>query len=129
MNPAQRRILFERLRDANPHPRGALEHSTPFELLVAVILSAQATDRSVNLATRELFRHAHTPQTLQKLGVSGLERYIKSIGLYRTKAKNIIATCGLLLERHGGEVQKATDDHIKKIDDALRHKEEEIMQV
>ncbi len=106
MNPAQRRILFERFRAANPQPRGELEYSTPFELLVAVILSAQATDKSVNLATRELFRHAHTPQDLQKLGVSGLEHYIKSIGLYRTKAKNIIATCGLLLERHGGAVPR-----------------------
>jgi endonuclease-3 len=106
MNPAKRQALFGRLRAANPEPRSELEYHTPFELLVAVILSAQATDRSVNLATRELFKSANTPQAVHALGVRGLERYIKSIGLYRTKAKNIIATCSLLLERHGGEVPR-----------------------
>lgn len=106
MNPAKRKTIFGRFRDANPEPRGELEYASPFELLVAVILSAQATDKSVNLATRKLYRKANTPQSLQKLGVSGLEQYIKSIGLYRTKAKNIIATCGILLEKHGGEVPR-----------------------
>lgn len=106
MNPAKRQALFERLRAANPEPRGELEYSSPFELLVAVILSAQATDRSVNLATRELYKKANTPQALLALGVKGVERFVKSIGLYRTKAKNIIATCKLLLEQHGGEVPR-----------------------
>ena len=106
MNPAKRQAIFERLRAANPEPRGELEYSSPFELLVAVILSAQATDRSVNLATRELYKKANTPKALLALGVKGVEAYVKSIGLYRTKAKNIIATCKLLLERHGGEVPR-----------------------
>jgi endonuclease-3 len=106
MNPAKRQSLFERFRAANPEPRGELEYGSPFELLVAVILSAQATDRSVNLATRDLYKVANTPQALIALGVRGLERYVKSIGLYRTKAKNIIATCRLLLERHGGDVPR-----------------------
>jgi endonuclease-3 len=106
MNPARRHAIFERFRDANPEPRGELEYASPFELLVAVILSAQATDKSVNRATGPLFKKAHTPQALHKLGVPGLESFIKSIGLYRTKAKNIIATCGILLEQHGGEVPR-----------------------
>jgi len=106
VNPATRRAIFERFRSANPEPRGELEYASPFELLVAVILSAQATDKSVNQATRVLYRKANTPQALLRLGVSGLERYIKSIGLYRTKAKNIIATCRILLEKHGGEVPR-----------------------
>lgn len=106
MNPAKRRAIFERFRDANPDPRGELEYSTPFELLVAVILSAQATDKSVNRATRTLYRQANAPQALLKLGTAGLEEHIKSIGLYRTKAKNIIATCGILLEKHAGAVPR-----------------------
>jgi len=106
VNPATRRAIFERFRSANPEPRGELEYASPFELLVAVILSAQATDKSVNQATRVLYRKANTPQALLRLGVSGLEHYIKSIGLYRTKAKNIIATCRILLEQHGGEVPR-----------------------
>jgi endonuclease-3 len=104
MNPAKRFALFERFRSANPEPRGELEYGSAFELLIAVILSAQATDKSVNLATRRLFPKARTPVALLKLGVKGLEDYIKSIGLFRTKAKNIIRTCELLLDRHGGEV-------------------------
>jgi endonuclease-3 len=104
MNPARRHAIFSRLRAANPQPASELEFRSPFELLVAVVLSAQATDKSVNLATRELFKIAHTPQAILALGAAGLERHIKSIGLYRTKAKNIIATCRLLVERHGGEV-------------------------
>ncbi len=106
MNPAKRQAIFERLRAANPEPRGELEYRTPFELLIAVILSAQATDRSVNLATRELYKKANTPKALLALGVKGVEAYVKSIGLYRTKAKNIIATCAQLLEHHGGEVPR-----------------------
>lgn len=106
MNPAKRLAIFERFRNANPEPRGELAYASPFELLVAVILSAQATDKSVNRATGPLYRKANTPQALLKLGVSGLEQYIKSIGLYRTKAKNIIATCGMLLEKHGGNVPR-----------------------
>jgi len=104
MNPAKRAAIFERLRAANPEPRGELAYRTPFELLVAVVLSAQATDKSVNLATRELYKVANTPAELLALGSAGLENHIKRIGLYRTKAKNILATCKLLLERHGGKV-------------------------
>ncbi|HEX6006585.1 MAG TPA: endonuclease III [Burkholderiales bacterium] len=106
MSPAKVRELFSRLRAQNPAPRGELEFNSPFELLVAVILSAQATDKSVNLATRELFRAANTPQALLSLGQEGLERYIKRIGLYRTKAKNILAACRILADRHGGAVPR-----------------------
>jgi endonuclease-3 len=106
VNPAKRQAIFERFRNANPEPRGELEYASPFELLVAVILSAQATDKSVNRATRPLFQQANTPQALLKLGVAGLEKYIKTIGLYRTKAKNIITTCAMLLEKHGGKVPR-----------------------
>ena len=104
MNPLKRRQIFERLRAANPTPRTELVYSSPFELLVAVILSAQATDKGVNKATGGLFREANTPQAIYSLGVKGLSTFIKSIGLYNGKAKNIIATCKLLLEQHGGEV-------------------------
>jgi endonuclease-3 len=104
MNPPKRRAIFERLRAANPAPRTELIYSSPFELLVAVVLSAQATDKGVNKATAGLFREANTPQAILALGVKGLSTYIKSIGLYNGKAKNIIATCKLLLEQYGGEV-------------------------
>ena len=104
MNPAKRHAIYERFRAANPEPRGELEFSNTFELLVAVILSAQATDKSVNIATRELYRRANTPQALVQLGVTGLESYIKRIGLYRTKARNIIATCRALIDKHNGAV-------------------------
>jgi len=104
MNPAKRREIFARLRDANPAPRTELNYSSPFELLVAVILSAQATDKGVNKATAHLYGAANTPAAILKLGVPGLSSFIKSIGLYNAKAKNIIATCEALLERHGGEV-------------------------
>ena len=104
MNPSTRVSIFSRLRDATPEPRGELIYDTPFELLVAVVLSAQATDKSVNLATRELYKVANTPARILELGAAGLENHIKHIGLYRTKAKNILATCKLLIERHGGEV-------------------------
>ncbi len=96
--------MFERLRAANPHPQTELEYSTPFELLVAVILSAQATDKSVNIATRKLFKAANTPQAILALGVEGLSEYVRSIGLYQGKARNIVATCRSLLEQHGGRV-------------------------
>jgi len=104
MNPAKRRAIFERFRAANPDPKGELEHQTPFELLVAVILSAQATDRSVNLATAKLFRVANTPQKMMKLGEEGLIPYIQTIGLFRMKAKNVIAMSRILIEQHGGKV-------------------------
>lgn len=109
MNPAKRLAIFERFRSANPSPRGELEYGSAFELLVAVILSAQATDKSVNLATRQLFPKARTPETMLKLGVKGLEAHIKRIGLFRTKAKNIIRTCELLLSRHNGDVPQDRD--------------------
>ena len=104
MNPQKRRAIFERLRAANPHPKSELAHQTPFELLVAVVLSAQATDKSVNQATAELYQKYNTPQQMVKLGVAGLEEHIKRIGLYRTKAKNVIALSKMLIEEHGGEV-------------------------
>ena len=104
MNPQKRQAIFVRFRAANPQPRTELIYSSAFELLVAVILSAQATDKSVNKATAELFRAANTPPRMLALGVKGLSKYIKSIGLYNGKAKNIIAMCRLLLERHAGEV-------------------------
>jgi endonuclease III len=102
MNPEKRREIFRRLQAANPHPTTELEYRTPFELLVAVVLSAQATDKSVNLATRKLF--PATPQKIAHLGVSGVEDYIKSIGLFRMKAKNVVALSEILLKEHGGEV-------------------------
>lgn len=109
MNPAKRQAIFERLRAANPQPRTELVYASAFELLVAVILSAQATDKSVNKATHELFRAANTPAAMLALGVKGLPQYIKSIGLYNGKAKNIIAMCRLLLERHAGEVPRTRE--------------------
>ena len=107
MNPAKRRKIYERLRAANPHPTTELKYGTPFELLVAVVLSAQATDKSVNLATAKLF--PATPEKITKLGVAGLEGYIKSIGLYRTKAKNIIKLSEMLIAEHGGEVPRTRE--------------------
>ena len=106
MNPQKRGAIFARLRTANPQPRTELIYATAFELLVAVILSAQATDKGVNKATAELFRAANTPAAIVALGLTGLSKYIKSIGLYNTKAKNIIAMSRLLLERHAGEVPR-----------------------
>jgi endonuclease-3 len=104
MNPQKRAEIFARLAAANPEPTTELEYRTPYELLVAVILSAQATDKSVNLATRELFKGVDTPQKMVALGVDGLIPHIKTIGLFRTKAKNVVEMSRLLLERHGGEV-------------------------
>ena len=104
MNAAKRREIFTRFRAANPKPTTELVYRTPFELLVAVVLSAQATDKSVNLATAKLFPVANTPQKILALGQQGLESYVKSIGLYKSKAKHLIATCRLLLEQHDSEV-------------------------
>ncbi len=106
MNAEKRREIFERLRAANPHPTTELEYTTPFELLISVILSAQATDVGVNKATRKLYPVANTPQAIYDLGVEGLTPYVQTIGLYRTKAKNVIETCRLLLEKHGGQVPR-----------------------
>ena len=109
MSPKNRVAFFAALAAAMPDPRSELEHSTPFELLVAVILSAQATDKSVNLATLKLFPVARTPQAILDLGPQGLESYIRTIGLYRTKAKNVIATAKILVEEHGGEVPRTRE--------------------
>lgn len=104
MNKTKRRTIFERLRAAMPAPTTELEFDTPFQLLIAVILSAQATDVSVNKATAGLFKRAGTPDAIRDLGEQGLKSYIKSIGLFNTKARNIIKTCNMLLERHDGKV-------------------------
>jgi endonuclease III len=109
MNRKKVAAIFARLKALNPNPTTELEYSTPFELLVAVILSAQATDKSVNLATRTLFKHANTPQAILKLGVAGLSEYIRTIGLYNSKAKNVIAMCRILLEQHGGKVPESRE--------------------
>ena len=101
--------LFRRLRDLNPHPTTELEYKTPFELLVAVILSAQATDVGVNKATRKLFRVARTPKAIADLGEDGLKPYIATIGLYNAKAKNVIATARAIVEQHGGKVPESRD--------------------
>jgi endonuclease-3 len=109
MNPAKRREIFLRLQAQNPHPTTELEYSTPFELLVAVMLSAQATDVSVNAATRLLFPVANTPQKILDLGEEKLREYIQRIGLYKTKAKHVLQTCRLPLERHGGTVPQTRE--------------------
>lgn len=106
MNAAKRQTIFERLRQQNPHPTTELEYTTPFELLIAVLLSAQATDVSVNKATRLLYPVANTPKKIHALGIDGLIPYIQTIGLFRTKAKNVIETCRILMAEHGGEVPR-----------------------
>ena len=98
--------MFTRLRELNPHPKTELEYSSPFELLVAVALSAQATDVGVNKATRKLFPVANTPQAMLALGEDGLKKYIATIGLFNAKAKNVIAACAMLIDQHGGEVPR-----------------------
>jgi endonuclease-3 len=110
MNAEKRREIFTRFRAANPHPTTELEYTTPFELLIAVILSAQATDVSVNKAMRKLFPVANTPAQICALGVDGLIPYIQTIGLYRNKAKNVIETCRLLLSTHNGEVPRSREE-------------------
>jgi endonuclease-3 len=109
MNPAKRREIFLRLQAANPNPSTELEYSTPFELLVAVMLSAQATDKSVNLATRELFPVANTPQKILALGEENLREYVQRIGLYQTKSKHVIQTCRILQELHAGQVPQTRE--------------------
>lgn len=114
MNAAKRHEIFACLKSANPHPTTELEYCSPFELLIAVILSAQATDKSVNLATRKLFALADTPQKLLMLGEEKLLDRIKSIGLYKTKAKNILATCQILVDEYDGEVPR-TREQLEKL--------------
>lgn len=106
MNAAKREAIFERLKAANPEPTTELDYDTPFELLIAVILSAQATDVGVNKATRRLYPVANTPEAILELGLDGLKEHIKTIGLYNAKAENVMKTCRLLVERHGGEVPR-----------------------
>ncbi|EON90991.1 endonuclease III [Marinobacter lipolyticus SM19] len=110
MNREKRIEIFTRLRDNNPNPTTELNYSTPFELLIAVILSAQATDVGVNKATDKLYPVANTPASIFALGVDGLKEYIKTIGLFNSKAENVIKTCQLLLEKHGGEVPDNRED-------------------
>jgi len=110
MNQGKRTEIFKRLRSLNPHPATELVYKSPFELLIAVILSAQATDISVNKATAKLFKVVNSPQAILKLGLNGLKRYIKVIGLYNTKAENIIKTCKLLIEKHQGKVPQNRAD-------------------
>jgi endonuclease III len=112
MNKQKRYEIFSRLRDENPHPTTELNFNSTFELLIAVILSAQATDKSVNIATAKLFPVANTPEAIYRLGETGLKKYIKTIGLFNSKAKNIIKTCKILMEEYGSEVpddQKALE--------------------
>ena len=106
MNAAKRQEMFTRLRAANPHPTTELHYHTPFELLIAVILSAQATDVGVNKATDRLYPVANTPRAILELGLDGLKQYVKTIGLFNAKAENIIKTCAILLEKHHGEVSR-----------------------
>ncbi|MEO6561816.1 MAG: endonuclease III [Nitrosospira sp.] len=109
MNSTIRREIFTRFKAANPHPTTELEYNSPFELLIAVVLSAQATDKSVNLATRKLFPKANTPEKILALGEAGLRDVIKSIGLYKTKAKNILATCRLLIQHYDSKVPQTRE--------------------
>ena len=110
MNKQKRQEIFERLRAANPTPTTELEYSSPFELLIAVILSAQATDKGVNKATARLFPVASTPEEIHALGEEGLREYIKTIGLFNSKAANIIKTCAMLLDKHGGEIPETREE-------------------
>ena len=109
MNKEKRQEIFERLRADNPHPTTELNYNNSFELLIAVILSAQATDVGVNKATDKLFPVANTPETIHALGVAGLSKYIKTIGLYNSKAKNVIATCKILIDQHNAEVPESRE--------------------
>jgi endonuclease-3 len=109
MNAAKRLEIFRRLHEDNPDPKTELTYTSPFELLISVILSAQATDVSVNKATARLYPVANTPQAIYELGVEGLSEYIKTIGLYNSKAKNVIETCRMLVELHGGQVPETRE--------------------
>lgn len=110
MNADKRRQIFERLRNENPNPTTELEYNSPFQLLIAVLLSAQATDVGVNKATRGLFQAAPTPEAMLALGVDGLKEYIKTIGLFNTKAENAIKTCRILIEQHGSQVPNTREE-------------------
>ncbi|HEY2630524.1 MAG TPA: endonuclease III [Usitatibacter sp.] len=110
MSPEKREAFYRLLAKSMPNPRSELEHTTPYELLVAVVLSAQATDKGVNIATRKLYPLANTPAKIAALGIEGLEAYIKTIGLYHGKAKNVIALSKILLEKHGGNVPRTRED-------------------
>jgi endonuclease III len=110
MTPARRRAIFRRLQEANPHPTTELLNDSPFELLVAVMLSAHTTDKSVNAATRKLFPVANTPAAIVKLGVEGVKPYIKTVGLYNTKAQNLIGLAQQIVDEHGGEVPNTRED-------------------
>jgi endonuclease III len=110
MNSSKRFEIFSRLKAANPNPTTELVYRTPFELLVAVVLSAQATDKSVNIATKILFQKANTPENIFSLGETELRKYIKSIGLYKTKTKNILATCNLLIQNHDSSVPQTMEE-------------------
>lgn len=114
MNAAKRREIFACLNATNPHPTTELEYRSPFELMIAVILSAQATDKSVNLATRKLFPRANTPQAILALGEAGLSDFVKSIGLYKTKTRNILATCQLLISEYQAQVPR-TREQLEKL--------------
>jgi endonuclease-3 len=113
MNAAKRHEIFSRLRAANPSPKTELEYTTPFELLIAVLLSAQATDVGVNKATRRLYPVANTPQAMLALGLDELTDYVKTIGLYKTKARNVLATCQILMDKHGGEVPRTREELVE----------------
>jgi hypothetical protein len=110
MSPAKREEIYSGLARAMPEPKSELEHTTPYELLVAVVLSAQATDKSVNLATQKLYPSPTRREKIAALGVEGLEQYIRTIGLYRGKAKNVIALSQILMDKHGGEVPRTRED-------------------
>jgi endonuclease-3 len=114
MNKAKRAEIFRRLQAIDPHPKTELEYRTPFELLVAVVLSAQATDKGVNLATRRLFPVANTPEKILALGEEGLREYVKTIGLYQSKSRHIMQTCRILIDEHGGQVP-ATREELEKL--------------
>lgn len=110
MNKQKRQEIFERFRAANPHPKTELEYENPFQLLIAVILSAQATDRSVNIATRPIFARCKTPQDIVNMGLEAFTEAIRSIGLYKTKAKNVLKTCAILVEEYHGEIPQTREE-------------------
>lgn len=110
MNKQKRQEIFERFRAANPHPKTELEYENPFQLLIAVILSAQATDKSVNIATRPIFAHCKTPQDIVDMGLDAFTEAIRTIGLYRTKAKNVLKTCEILVKQYHGEIPQTREE-------------------
>lgn len=110
MNKQKRQEIFERFRAANPHPKTELEYENPFQLLIAVILSAQATDKSVNIATRPIFARCKTPQDIVNMGLEAFTEAIRTIGLYKTKAKNVLKTCAILVEQYHGEIPQTREE-------------------